>query len=137
MGVVTQRWERKAGCVKNCVSEVCITGAMKDERLHNEGPGDSQRGGCYTWPGGIWAEEKSKGVSELRSHLSLASCSTTSFPPRGCSAFSNSFSTLTTPPSSSDVWEETSSCVVSSSSPSLSPGTHKLVTCSDFCTNTP
>lgn len=66
----------------------------------------------------------------------LASCSTTSFPPpTGCSAFSNSFSTLTTPPSSSDVWEDTSSCVVSSSSPSLSPGTHKLVTCSEFYRN--
>ena len=34
MGVVTCRRKRKAGCVKNCVSEVCITSAMKEERLH-------------------------------------------------------------------------------------------------------
>lgn len=84
--------------------------------------------------GAGWGGGKAAGRPGLRA---LASRSASASPLlTGASAVSNSFSTLTTPPSSSDVWEDTSSCVVSSSSPSLSPGTHKLVTCSDFCKNT-
>lgn len=58
----------------------------------------------------------------MHSQYTLASFSLVrGVPATGCSAFSNSFFTFTIEPSSSDVWEETSSWVVSPSS--LLPGT--------------
>lgn len=57
-------------------------------------------------------------------------------PPTGCSAFSNSFSTLTTPPSSSDVWEGLCLIDYLLHLPHCHLVSHKLVTCSDFCMST-
>ena len=74
-------WKRKAGCDENCVPEDWVPGAVKEERLRLKTRETLRGESCLQVEERHLDRAEREGVPRLRSHLSLASCSTTFFPP--------------------------------------------------------